>query len=57
MQLYAFVYDKVMKFPFSKFEYETVTTTNLFISVHRIINAKIHLHHSHVTGEVKGLRA
>ena len=54
LQLYAFVYDKVMKFPFSKFEYETVTTTNLFTSVHRIINAKIHLHHSHVTGEVKG---
>ena len=54
LQLYAFVYDKVMKFPFSKFECETVTTTNFFISVHRIINAKIHLHHSHVTGEVKG---
>ena len=54
LQLYAFVYNKVMKFPFSKFEYETVTTTNLFTSVHRIINAKIHLHHSHVTGEVKG---
>ena len=54
LQLYAFVYDKVMKFPFSKFECETVTTTNLFISVHRIINAKIHLHHSHVTGQVKG---
>ena len=54
LQLYAFVYDKVMKFPFSKFEYETVTTTNLFTSIHRIINAKIHLHHSHVTGEVKG---
>ena len=54
LQLYAFVYDKVMKFPFTKFEYETVTTTNLFTSVHRIINAKIHLHHSHVTGEVKG---
>ena len=54
LQLYAFVYDKIMKFPFSKFECETVTTTNLFISVHRIINAKIHLHHSHVTGKVKG---
>ena len=54
LQLYAFVYDKVMKFPFSKFEYETVTTTNLFTSVHRIINTKVHLHHSHVTGEVKG---
>ena len=54
LQLYAFVYDKIMKFPFSQFECETVTTTNLFLSVYRIINAKIHLHHSHVTGEVKG---
>ena len=54
LQLYAFVYNKIMKFPFSNFECETVTTTNFFISVHRIINAKIHLHHSHVTGEVKG---
>ena len=54
LQLYAFVYDKVMTFPFSKFEYETVTTADLFLSVHKIINAKIHLHHSHVTGEVKG---
>ena len=54
LQLYAFVYDKIMKFPFSRFDCETVTTTNLFLSVYRIINAKIHLHHSHVTGEVKG---
>ena len=54
LQLYAFVYDKVMKFPFSQFECETVTTANLFDSIHKIINGKIHLHHSHVTGEVKG---
>ena len=54
LQLYAFVYDKIMNFPFSKFECQTVTTTNFFVSVHRIINAKIHLHHSHVTGQVKG---
>ena len=54
LQLYAFVYDKIMKFPFSQFECETVTTVNLFLSVYRIINVKIHLHHSHVTGEIKG---
>ena len=54
LQLYAFVYDKIMKFPFSQFDCETVTTVNLFLSVYRIINAKIHLHHSHVTGEIKG---
>ena len=54
LQLYAFVYDKIMKFPFSQFECETVTTVNLFLSVYRIINVKIHLHHSHVAGEIKG---
>ena len=54
LKLYALVYDKIMKFPFSQFECETVTSANFFISVHRIINAKIHLHHSHVTGEIKG---
>ena len=54
LQLYAFVYDKVMKFPSSKFECKTVTTVNLFQSVYRILNVKVHLHHSHVTGEIKG---
>ena len=54
LQLYAFVYDKIMSFPFSEFECDTITTTNLFQSVHRIINVKIHLHHSYVTGEIKG---
>ena len=54
LQLYAFVYDKIMSFPFTEFECETVTTADLFQSVHRIINVKIHLHHSHVTGEIKG---
>ena len=54
LQLYAFVYDKIMKFPFGKFDCETVTTKNLFLSIYKIINAKIHLHHSHVTGEIKG---
>ena len=54
VQLYAFVYQRIMQFPFSKFQYETVTTSHFFQSVHRIINVKIHLHHSHITGEVKG---
>ena len=54
LQLYAFVYDKIMKFPFSEFECDTVTTVNFFQSIHRIINVKVHLHHSHVTGQIKG---
>ena len=54
LQLYAFVYDKIMRFPFSEFECDTVATTNFFVFVHRIINVKVHLHHSHVTGLIKG---
>ena len=54
LQLYAFVYDKIMRFPFTDFECDTLTTTNFFVCVHRIINVKVHLHHSHVTGQIKG---
>ena len=43
-----------MCFPITKFECETVTTNNLFESVHKLASVKIHLHHSHVTGEIIG---
>ena len=42
LQLYAFVYQKLMCFPLTKFECETVTTKDLFESVHKIVNVKIH---------------
>ena len=54
LQLYAFIYQKIMCFPTSIFECETVTTKNLFENVHKIINVKVHLHHSHVTGDIIG---
>ena len=54
LQLYAFVYQRIMNFPQTKFECETVTTGNLFEYVHQIINVKIHLHHSHVTRKIIG---
>ena len=54
LQLYAFVYQRIMCFPTTKFDCETVTTRNLFEYVHKIINVKIHLHHSHVTGKIIG---
>ena len=41
-----------MDFPKVKFDYETQTTINLFESIHKIINVKINLHHSHVTGKI-----
>ena len=54
LQLYAFVYQKLMCFPTTKFECETLTTRDLFESVNKIVNVKVHLHHSHVTGEIIG---
>ena len=45
LQIYAFVYQRIMNFPRSKFEFETVTTGNLFEYVHKIIN---------VTGKIIG---
>ena len=43
-----------MCFPMTDFECETVATNNLFEIVHKLLNVKIHLHHSHVTGEIIG---
>ena len=43
-----------MKFLQNKFEFEIVVTNNLFENIHKLINVKVHLHHSHVTGEVIG---
>ena len=54
LQTYAFVYQRLMDFPHGRFDYETLTKLNFFVSAHRIINVKIHLHHSHVTGKIIG---
>ena len=52
VQTNAFVYRRLIDFPQGKFDYETVTTLNIFESVRRIIDVKKHLHHSHVTGKI-----
>ena len=54
LQLYAFIYQRIMRFPRTKFEFETVTTGNLFEYVHKIVNVKINLHDSHITGKIIG---
>ena len=41
-------------FPESDIAYETVTTDKFFGNGYRIIKVKMHLHHSHVTGEMLG---
>ena len=43
-----------MAFPRGCFDYETLTTNDLFDSVHKIINIKTHLHHCHITGNIIG---
>ena len=54
LQIYAFFYIEIMKFPPTFFESEAFTINELFDFVHKLINVKIHLHHSHITGEIKG---
>ena len=54
LQIYAFFYKEIMKFPNTLFESDAFTTNDLFDFVHKLINVKIHLHHSHITGEIKG---
>ena len=55
MQLYSFIYDCLMDFPTTKFdEIKTVTTRCFLGKIYRILNSKVHLHHSHITGEIHG---
>ena len=54
LKLYAFVYDKLVEFPESDIVYDTITTDNFFRNVYHMIKLKMHLHHSHVTGEILG---
>ena len=54
LQIYAFVYQRLMDFHQGRFDYETLTTINFFESIHSLINVKILLHQSHVTGKIYG---
>ena len=54
LQVYAFVYQRLMDFPQRRFDYETLAANKLFDSVQKIINVKTHLHHSHITGKIIG---
>ena len=54
LQIYAFCYDALMDFPHHKFDFKTVTTSNFFKKLYRIINYKIHYHHSHITDKIFG---
>ena len=54
LQIYAFVYQRIMDFQRRCFDYETLKTNDLFDSVHKIINVKAQLHHSQITGNIIG---
>ena len=53
LKIYAFIYDMLVDFLPTDI-YDTITTNKFFINVHQMIKAKIHLHHSHVIGEILG---
>ena len=54
LKIYAYVYDELVCFPRSNIDYETITKSNFFTNVHRLIRGKFHLHHSHITGKIFG---
>ena len=54
LQIYAFSWDALMDSPHHKFDFKTVTTSNFFENLYRILNSKVHLHHSHATGKIFG---
>ena len=52
LQLYAFVFDNLIQLLVSDLSFDAITTNNFFRIVHRLLKVKVHLHHSHVTGEI-----
>ena len=55
LQLYSFLYDCLMNFPSVKFDQiKTVTTDGFMKELYRVVNYKVHIHHSHVTGNIHG---
>ena len=54
LQIYAFVCDILMDFPACAFIFETIATQGFFESVYGLINFKVRIHHSHITGKIIG---
>ena len=54
LQIYVFVYQRIIDFPQGCFDYETLATNYLFDSAYKIINIKRHLHHFHITRNIIG---
>ena len=54
LRLIAYLYHGITDFPKSNFQYVTLTTKHFFKHFYRLIKSKIHLHHSHITGQILG---
>ena len=54
LQIYAFVYTKVMNFPHSKCEFDLLTIFMFFSNIHKLQKVKIHLDHSQIVGRILG---
>ena len=54
LKINAYLYNLLLYFPPTEIRYETFTTNSFFINVHRLIEMKVHLHHSHVTDKILG---
>ena len=53
LKIYAYLYDELFCFP-PDTNFDTVTSKKFFNHVHNQTTQKIHLHHSHITGEIIG---
>ena len=54
LKVYAYVYNKLIIFPRSAIQNDTITKNKFLINAHRLIRGKVHLHHSHITVEIIG---
>ena len=43
-----------MDFRRGRFDHHILTINGFFETIHKIVNGKVHLHHSHVTGKITG---
>ena len=53
LKIYAYLYDELFCFP-PDTNYDTLTSKKFFNHVHNQITQKLHLHHSHITGQIIG---
>ena len=51
LKIYAFLYDALFCFPFNG-ELDSITSNKFFTHVHNQIKQKLHIHHSHITGQI-----